>query len=104
MKTLEDYQAELWGLFKKNYVWQYKAIEDMLNLPVWVYAKSEDDLLSKWWNIAIELHKMARKVFDANEDIISYRAYQRAAQLLDMFEAKVQQVINYKESLQNELQ
>jgi hypothetical protein len=99
MKTLNQYKGQAFKLFTEQNIWKYKAIEEMLNMSIIQWSWSDRELFNKWWNESIKLHDEAKKLFESLESPLSYRAYQRAAKLADMFDVKAQQLINYLESV-----
>lgn len=92
------YKGRAFKVFKELNNWKYRALEEMLNVSVISYSLNEATL-NKWWNISIRLEKDAKELYEALESELSGRAYKRAIELRKMYDAKVQQLINYRESI-----
>lgn len=97
-KDINQYKGQGFKLFTELNNWKYRALKEMLNVSVISYSLNEATL-SKWWNISIKLEKDARKLYIALDSELSGRAYTRAKTLRIMFDEKVRQVIEYKESI-----
>lgn len=97
-KDINYYKGQAFKLFTEQNNWKYRALKEMLNVSVISYSLNEATL-SKWWNISIQLENDARKLYIALDSNLSRRAYKRAAELRKMYDVKVQQLINYKESI-----
>lgn len=96
-KSINYYKGQAFKLFTEQNNWKYQAIKHMLNLPTNHYA-SNLDLLNKWHNITIQLYNDSKRLYEALDSPLSFRAYRRASQLLDMFDSKVEQTVILKES------
>lgn len=97
-KDINYYKGQAFKLFTELNNWKYRALKEMLNVSVINYSLNEATL-SKWWNISIKLEKDARELYIALDSELSARAYARAKTLRMMFDEKVRQVIEYKESI-----
>lgn len=97
-KDINYYKSQAFKLFTEQNNWKYRALKEMLNVSVISYSLNEATL-SKWWNISIRLEKDAKELYEALESELSGRAYKRAVELRRMYDTKVQQLVNYKESI-----
>ena len=97
-KNIKYYKGKAFKLFTELNNWKYIALKEMLNVSVINYSLNEATL-SKWWNISIQLEKDAKELYEALESELSGRAYKRAVELRKMYDTKVQQLVNYKESI-----
>lgn len=98
-KTLNQYKAEAFALYVKNYAWQFKAIEDMLKISTSsIYYSNQISLLNRWWSISYELKEMSFKLDEALESDRSKRAYKRSCELYELMSKRVEQQIKFNES------
>lgn len=97
-KDINYYKGQAFKLFTELNNWKYRALKEMLNVSFISYSLNESTLI-KWWNISIKLEKDARALYIALDSKLSGRAYARAKTLRMMFDEKVRQVIEYKESM-----